>query len=141
MTHRNRRAGFSLIEIMVVMAIIAMLAAMVGPRLIRRQERAQLQAARAQIEMLGTALDVFRLDMGRYPTTQEGLEALQRPTGNTNRWDGPYLKKEVPRDPWDNPYVYRSPGQGGRPYELLSYGADGSPGGDGDGTDIASWEG
>jgi general secretion pathway protein G len=118
-----------------------MLAGLVGPRLLRQTERAELKAARTQIEMLGTALDIFRLDMGRYPTTQEGLEALRQPVGGSARWDGPYIKKDVPLDPWQNPYVYRSPGQGGRPYDLTSYGADGSAGGDGDGADINSWEG
>jgi len=140
MNGRRGQAGFTLIEIMVVMAIIAMLAAMVGPQLIRRQVTAQKQATRAQIEMFGTALDMFRLDVGRYPTSQEGLQALRQPVGGSTRWDGPYLKKEVPNDPWDQPYVYRSPGQGGRPYDLLSYGDDGTPGGDGDGTDITSWD-
>ena len=138
--HRHR-AGFTLIEILVVMAIIALLAGLVGPRLIRQTEKAQLKATRTQIEMLGTALDTFRLDVGRYPTTQEGLRALQSPIQESQRWDGPYLKKDVPVDPWDNDYQYRSPGQEGRPYDLFSYGADGSPGGQGDGSDITSWEG
>lgn len=141
MRRKGRQAGFTLIEIMVVMAIIAMLAAMVGPRLIGSQAKAQKQAARAQIEMFGTALDMFRLDVGRYPTSQEGLQALRQPVGGTSRWDGPYLQKEVPNDPWDNPYVYRSPGQGGRPYDLASYGPDGAPGGEGDGADVTSWDG
>lgn len=138
---RRRRAGFTLIEIMVVMAIIAMLAALVGPQLIRRQATAQRQAARAQIEMFGTALDMFRLDVGRYPTTQEGLEALRQPVSGSTRWDGPYLKKEIPNDPWDRPYKYSSPGQGGRSYDLLSFGDDGNPGGEGDAADITSWDG
>ncbi|MGH8009100.1 MAG: type II secretion system major pseudopilin GspG, partial [Candidatus Binatia bacterium] len=99
-----------------------------------------IKTTRAQIEMFGTALDTFRLDVGRYPTSQEGLDALrQRPSG-LERWDGPYLKKEIPPDPWGKPYTYRSPGEG-EPYELESYGADGSAGGSGDGTDINSWEG
>src|SRR5881409_1095626 len=99
------------------------------------------QGGARQIEMLGTALDTFRLDVGRYPTTQEGLAALrQRPFG-VDRWDGPYLKKDTPRDPWDHPYYYRAPGEGGRPYDLLSYGADGGPGGDGDNRDITSYDG
>ena len=141
-TRRTAQAGFTLIEIMVVMAIIAMLAAMVGPRLIRQQEKAAVKAAAAQIERLGTALDTYRLDMGRYPTTQEGLSALmQPPAGGGSRWDGPYLNKDVPLDPWDNPYQYRSPGESGRPYELFSFGADGAPGGEGDGRDITSWQG
>src|SRR5256885_8961397 len=138
MSRRTASAGFTLIEMMVVMVIIGLLMALVGPRFIRQEEKAKVKAARAQIELLGTALDTFRLDVGRYPSTQEGLAALrQRPFG-TDRWDGPYLKKDIPRDPWDHPYYYRSPGDGGRPYDLLSYGADGGPGGDGDNRDITS---
>jgi len=134
-------AGFTLIEMMVVMVIIGLLMALVGPRFIRQEEKAKVKAARAQIELLGTSLDTFRLDVGRYPTTQEGLAALrQRPFG-TDRWDGPYLKKDLPKDPWDHPYLYRSPGEAGRPYDLFSYGADGAPGGDGDNRDVTSWEG
>jgi len=139
--NRTRNAGFTLIEMMVVMVIIGLLMALVGPRFIRQAEVAKVKAARAQIELLGTALDTFRLDVGRYPTSQEGLAALrQRPFG-TDRWDGPYLKKDVPKDPWDRPYYYRSPGESGRPYDLYSLGADGTPGGEGDGRDITSWEG
>jgi general secretion pathway protein G len=140
-TRRRGQRGFTLIEIMVVMAIIAMLAAMVGPRLIRQQEKAAVKAAQAQVERLGTALDTFRLDMGRYPSTQEGLAALMQPPSNSQRWDGPYLNKNVPVDPWENPYQYRSPGGAGRPYDLFSFGADGAPGGEGDGRDINNWEG
>ena len=140
-SNRNSGAGFTLIEMMVVMVIIGLLMALVGPRFIRQAEVAKVKAARAQIELLGTALDTFRLDVGRYPSSQEGLAALrQRPFG-TDRWDGPYLKKDVPKDPWDRPYYYRSPGEGGRPYDLYSLGADGTPGGDGDSRDITSWEG
>jgi len=138
---RTRESGFTLIEMMVVMVIIGLLVALVGPNFIRQGEKAKLKAARAQIEMLGTALDTFRLDVGRYPTSQEGLAALrQRPFG-IDRWDGPYLKKDIPKDPWDRPYLYRAPGEGSRPYDLLSYGADGAPGGDGDNRDITSWDG
>jgi general secretion pathway protein G len=139
--NRSRQAGFTLIEMMVVMVIIGLLMALVGPRFIRQEEKAKVKAARAQIELLGTALDTFRLDVGRYPSSQEGLAALrQRPFG-TDRWDGPYLKKELPKDPWDRPYYYRSPGEGGRPYDLVSFGSDGAPGGDGDNRDLVSWEG
>jgi general secretion pathway protein G len=139
---RTRQGGFTLIEIMVVMAIIAMLAAMVGPRLIRQQEKAAIKAAQGQVAQLSTALDTFRLDMGRYPSTQEGLQALMQPPSGATRWDGPYLSKSVmPMDPWDNAYQYRAPGGGGRPYDLFSFGADGAPGGDGDGRDISNWEG
>jgi general secretion pathway protein G len=134
------QAGFTLIELLVVMVIIGLLAALVVPNFVRQGERARIKAARAQIEMFGAALDTFRLDLGRYPTTQEGLEALRESPGSGSRWDGPYLKKELPRDPWGNPYVYRSPGER-EPYELMSYGADGVAGGAGDNADIKSWEG
>jgi len=132
--------GFTLIELLVVMVIISLLAALVAPRFVRQEEKAKIKAAKAQIELLGTALDTFRLDAGRYPTTEEGLQALWRKPSGLDRWDGPYLKKEVPVDPWGRPYVYRSPAEHG-PYELLSYGADGAPGGDGDNRDITSWGG
>ncbi|TMA11405.1 MAG: type II secretion system protein GspG [Deltaproteobacteria bacterium] len=132
-------AGFTLVELLVVMVIIGLLAALVVPTYMGRERKARSQAARAQIELLGTALDTFRLDVGRYPTTQEGLEALRTQPSGLERWDGPYLKKEVPTDPWGKPFVYRSPGEHG-PYDLLSYGADGVPGGEGDNRDIASWE-
>ena len=138
---KSATSGFTLIEMMVVLVIIGLLMGIVGPRVIRQSEVAKVKAARIQIETLGTALDTFRLDVGRYPSTQEGLAALrQRPFG-TDRWDGPYLKKDVPKDPWDRPYYYRSPGEAGRPYDLMSYGADGGPGGEGDNRDIMSWEG
>lgn len=136
----SRSGGFTLIELLVVMVIIGLLAALVAPRFVRQEEKAKVKATRAQIELLGTALDTFRLDVGRYPTTQEGLEALRRQPGGVERWDGPYLKKEVPLDPWGKPYLYRSPGEHG-PYDLSSYGADGTPGGDGDNRDVNSWEG
>jgi len=131
--------GFTLIELLVVMVIIGLLAALVGPRFIRQEEKAKVKAAKAQIELLSTSLDTFRLDVGRYPTTQEGLEALRTQPGGLERWDGPYLKKDVPLDPWGKPYIYKSPGDHG-PFDILSYGADGAPGGDGDNHDISSWE-
>ena len=138
---RRRQAGFTLIEIMVVMVIIGLLMALVGPNLIGRSEKAKVQAAAMQIDRLGTVLDTFRLDVGRYPTTQEGLQVLvQRPMG-VDRWDGPYLNKGVPKDPWDRPYLYRSPGEAGRPYDLYSLGADGAPGGTDNNRDITSWGG
>ena len=141
MGQRRRERGFSLIEIMVVMVIIGMLMAVVAPRFIRQSEKAAAKAARVQVESMGTTLDTFRLDVGRYPTTQEGLAALiQRPFG-IERWDRPYLKQNViPPDPWQRPYYYRSPGEGGRPYDLYSLGADGAPGGESDNRDVTSWE-
>lgn len=132
--------GFTLVELLVVLIILGLLSALVVPRFVRQEEKAKVKAAKAQIELLGTALDTFRLDVGRYPTNEEGLEALRRQPGGVQKWDGPYLKKEVPLDPWGKPYVYRSPGEHG-PYDLFSYGADGVPGGEGDNRDVTSWEG
>ncbi len=140
MAQENRQAGFTLIELLVVMVILGLLAALVVPNYVRQGEKARIKAARVQIENLGAALDTFRLDIGRYPTSQEGLDALRERPSGTDRWDGPYLKKEIPKDPWGNLYLYRSPGEK-EPYELFSYGADGVAGGAGDGTDIKSWEG
>ena len=137
---QNSPQGFTLVELLVVMVIIGLLVALVAPRFIRQEEKAKLKAARAQIELLGTALDTLRLDVGRYPTTQEGLNALRRQPGDAQKWDGPYLKKEVPLDPWGRAYIYRSPGEHG-PCDLFSYGADGVPGGEGDNRDVTSWEG
>jgi general secretion pathway protein G len=138
---RNSSAsrGFTLIELIVVVVIIGLLAGLVLPQFIRQEEKAKLKATRAQIELLGTALDTFRLDIGRYPTTEEGLQALRQKPATLDRWDGPYIKKELPEDPWGKPYVYKSPGDHG-PYDIISYGADGVPGGEGDNRDITSWE-
>lgn len=128
-----------MIELLVVMIIIGLLAALVGPRFIRQEEKAKIKATKAQIELLGTALDTFRLDVGRYPSTEEGLESLRTKPGGVERWDGPYLKKDLPLDPWGKAYAYRSPGEHG-PFDIVSYGADGAPGGEGDNRDITSWE-
>ena len=136
--HRKGRRGFTLIELLVVMAIIALLAALVGPRLFPKLGKGKQSAAKAQIELLGQALDQFRLDVGRYPTTQEGLNALSANPG-VDKWEGPYLKKGLPADPWDRPYQYQSPGTHGE-YDLQSYGRDGQPGGDGEDKDVTSWE-
>jgi general secretion pathway protein G len=135
----RKQEGFTLVELIVVVIIIGLLSGLVLPQFIRQSERATARAAKAQIELLGTALDTFRLDVGRYPTTQEGLQALTQKPGGVDRWDGPYLRKEVPNDPWGRPYIYKSPGDHG-PYDILSYGADGVPGGEGNDRDVVSWE-
>lgn len=133
-----KRNGFTLVELLVVMVILGLLAALVVPRYVAKEKKGKVQAARVQIELLGQALDQFRLDTGRYPTTAEGLNALVTNPGIPG-WDGPYLKKGVPLDPWGRPYIYISPGQHGD-YDLLSYGADGAPGGEGENQDITSWQ-
>lgn len=132
------QAGFTLIELLIVVIILGVLAALVGPRLFGRVGQSRQAAARVQIELLGSALDQFKLDVGRYPSGQEGLQALQQSPGNAPGWEGPYLKKDVPRDPWGNPYQYRSPGEHGE-YDLSSFGSDAAPGGDGEATDVTSW--
>jgi general secretion pathway protein G len=133
--------GFTLIELLVVMIIIGLLAALVVPKMFGKVGKAQRQATQAQIELFATALDVYRLDVGSYPTTEQGLAVLLQKPHGVERWDGPYLPKDIPMDPWQKPYLYRSPGDQGRPYELMSYGSDGAPGGEGDGKDIVSWKG
>lgn len=141
MKKQAAQSGFTLIELLVVMFIIGLLVALVAPNIMGRTEKAKADAARAQIANLETALEMFKLDVGRFPTSQEGLDALRAASSGTERWSGPYLKKAVPADPWGKPYVYRSPGQSNAPYELESYGADGVPGGTGDNADIKNWEG
>jgi len=137
------KGGFTLIEILVVVTVIAILAALVGPSVFRHLGRAKDAAARSQMEMLGAALDAYRLDNGRYPTTAQGLEALRtEPTAEPQprNWQGPYLRKAVPPDPWGNPYSYTSPGEHNPgSYDLLTYGADGAVGGEGEDADIRAW--
>lgn len=135
----KENAGFTLMELLVVLVIIGLLAALVGPTLYHRIKPAKRAAAKAQISNFMTALDSYFVDVGSYPTTQQGLQALRnKPEGVTN-WQGPYLKKEVPTDPWNHPYIYRSPGRNGG-YEIVSYGADGRQGGTGENADIDSWD-
>jgi general secretion pathway protein G len=130
--------GFTLVELLVVMVIIALLAALVGPRLFPKLGKGKQSACSAQIELIGQGLDHFRLDVGRYPTTQEGLNALMANSG-IEKWDGPYLKKALPSDPWGKPFHYQCPGSHGE-YDLFSYGRDGAPGGEGEDKDVSSWE-
>lgn len=131
--------GFTLMELLVVLVIIGLLAALVGPTLYQRMKPAKQSAAKAQMENFTTALDNFFIDVGRFPNMQEGLSILRNNTQQLKGWQGPYLKKELPKDPWGNPYVYRSPGRNG-PYELISYGADGKEGGEGENKDITNWQ-
>jgi general secretion pathway protein G len=130
--------GFTLIELLVVIIVLGLLVGLVGPRLFGRVGQSKQAAAKAQIELLGAGLDQYRLDVGSYPNTSQGVDALQRSPGVPN-WNGPYLKKAVPKDPWGNPYKYRAPGQHGE-YDLWSEGADGAPGGEGENADIVSWD-
>lgn len=141
MNKRNARKqrGFTLIELLVVLTILAMLAALVVPRVFHNLEKAKVNTAKAQIAAFESAIGSYRLDVGAFPTTDMGLQALRtRPTGVDN-WDGPYVPKEIPLDPWGHPYVYRCPSEHGD-YEIISYGADGREGGEGLDADIVSWK-
>jgi general secretion pathway protein G len=139
---RNRRrgeSGFTLIEILVVITIIALIMSLVGPRVLNYLGESKVKAAKIQIQSFGSALDLFNLDTGRYPTTAEGMTALVQNPGSIPAWNGPYLKGGVlPNDPWGKSYVYRSPGEHG-PYDIMSYGSDGQEGGTGTAADIVSW--
>jgi len=135
----GNQGGFTLIELLVVIIVLGLLVGLVGPRLFGRVGQSKQAAARAQIELLGAALDQYRLDVGAYPNSGQGLDALQR-NPNAPNWSGPYLKKAVPKDPWGNQYKYRCcPGQNGE-YDLWSEGGDGAPGGEGENADITSWD-
>jgi general secretion pathway protein G len=131
--------GFTLLELLVVMVIIGLLAGFVAPRYFAQVGRSQVKVARAQVDALDKALDQFRLDVGRYPTSEEGLQALVAQPGGESGWAGPYLKKGVPPDPWSHPYVYQQPGAHGGDFDLLSLGKDGRPGGSGEDADITNW--
>jgi general secretion pathway protein G len=138
MRRRHGEAGFTLVEILVVITIIGLIMAIVGPRVLNYLGESKVKAARIQIESLGSALDLYYLDMGRYPNSNDGLAALVQRPGNAEEWNGPYLKGGVvPNDPWGHPYVYRSPVEHA-PYEIVSYGSDGQEGGSGTATDISS---
>ena len=140
-SHLNKTSGgFTLLELLVVMVILGLLAAYVGPRYFAQVGKSEQSLAKAQIESFFKALDTYRLDVGSYPTTEEGLQALmQAPAGlpNPAKWNGPYLQKGVPQDPWGRAYIYRTPGAQ-REFEILSLGKDGVPGGSGDAADISS---
>lgn len=137
---QRRQGGFTLIEIMVVIIILGLLGAVVGPRLLGNVGKANTDTTRLQIENLSAALDLYYLEVGDYPTTDQGLAALIEKPADVDTWNGPYLKKrKIPTDAWREPFIYRSPGENG-PYDLYSLGKDGTEGGEGENADIYSWE-
>lgn len=141
--YRSRQRGFTLIELLIVMVILGLLAALVGPKLFNQVDGAKIDATKSQMASLGTALDAFRLDLGRYPTTEEGIAALRNKPADdapgASRWRGPYLQK-TPKDGWGNDYHYKAPGDHGD-YDLWSGGGNNAEGGEGNDADITSWEG
>lgn len=137
--HAHKRSrGFTLLELLVVLVILGLLVGIVAPRFFGQVGKSEAKVATAQIRALEDALDQYRLDVGRYPTTEQGLVALNTQPSGVTRWQGPYLKKSVPNDPWGNPYQYRSPGEHGE-VDLFSLGRDGQPGGTGDNADLSNW--
>lgn len=135
---RRAQPGFTLLELLVVIVIIGLLAAYVGPKYFSQLGKSEVTIAKAQIESFEKSLDTYRLDVGRYPTTEEGLAALiAAPASAAGKWNGPYLKKGIPLDPWGHPYQYRAPGSKGE-YDIISTGKDGQPGGSGEDADISS---
>ena len=139
MRHRRRpSSGFTLLELLVVLVIIGLLAGYVAPRYFSQVGRSEVKVAQAQINSFEKALDTYRLDVGRYPTTEQGLNALLVRPQNEQKWNGPYLAKAVPLDPWGKPYNYKSPGEHGE-FDLWSFGKDGQPGGKDEAADITSW--
>jgi len=141
---RSGQEGLTLIEIVVVIIILGLLAGLVGPQIISRVSEAKSSTAQTQIELFSVALDNYRLDNGRYPTTEQGLQALRQKPVNEPvpyNWRGPYLQKEIPMDPWGQPYVYRSPGDvNSTTYDLFTLGRDGQPGGEDEDADVTSWQ-
>jgi general secretion pathway protein G len=138
--HRRSARGFTLVELLVVLAILGLLAGLVGPQVMKFLGGSKTKTAGLQIHDLGATLDLYRLEIGNYPSSDQGLEALVKQPGNVPGWNGPYLKKnDVPKDPWGNEYHYRAPGEHGA-FEIWSLGADNREGGDGEDKDVTSWE-
>lgn len=132
------QSGFTLIELLVVLVILGLLIGYVGPKYFSQLGKSEVKVARAQISAFAKALDQYRLDVGRYPSTEQGLNALVARPDSEPKWEGPYLEKAVPKDPWGKPYLYKNPGEHGD-YDLFSLGKDGAPGGSGDNVDITNW--
>lgn len=132
----RRGGGFTLLELLVVMVIIGLLAAYVGPRYFSQIGKSEIKVARAQMDSFDKALEQYRLDVGRFPSSEQGLDALYTKPNNEPKWGGPYLKKAPPPDPWGTPYQYKSPGESGE-FDLMSFGKDGRPGGNGEDADIS----
>jgi general secretion pathway protein G len=135
---RRQSAGFTLLELLVVVAIIGLLAAFVGPRLFGNVSKSEITTAKAQIEAFSRALESYRIDTGNFPDTALGLQALVVKPADTPKWNGPYLQKEVPLDPWGHPYTYKRPGAAQRDFEIVSLGRDGSPGGSDEDADLTN---
>ncbi len=139
-TRHPQQAGFSLIELMIVLVILGLIAGIVGPQAMKYLGKGKSQSAKVQIENISAALDMYRLEVGNYPTSSEGLKALVASPAGARGWNGPYLKKgDVPLDPWNKEYQYKRPGGNNQPYDLMSFGADGTTGGEGDDADVSLW--
>ena len=137
---KKMRSAFTLVELLVVIVIIALLSSIVAPKLFGKLDNAKVKTAYAQMQMLSTSLDTFKLDVGRYPTTAEGLKILWVKESDLKNWNGAYLPKKVDEDPWGHPYMYKFPGSNKNDYDLFSYGSDGKEGGSDDAADISVWE-
>lgn len=141
MQHKPQQRGFTLIELMIVLVILGLIAGIVGPQAMKYLGKGKMQSAKVQVENLSAALDMYRLEVGSYPTSADGLKALVVAPSSAHGWNGPYLKKgEVPKDPWNNEYQYKRPGADGHPFDLFSFGADGAAGGEGEDADITLWK-
>ena len=139
-TKRRGEAGVTRIEMLVVVSIIALFAALVAPSMFQQGDKARVTAARVQIGNFEQALTQYKLSTGMFPTTEQGLEALRTKPANVNQWEGPYLRKDIPKDPWGHDYLYTYPGDHGEEPDIISYGLDGQPGGEGLNADIVSWK-
>jgi general secretion pathway protein G len=137
---RTKEAGVTLIEMLVVVVIIGLFVAIVGPKLFSNVDKSKVGAAHTQIEAYRNALGAYKLDTGTFPATEQGLQALWTQPEGVPNWQGPYVTKEITHDPWDHPYIYKFPGEHGDEPDLISYGADGQPGGEGYNADIVSWK-